>query len=348
MTNQSNLTRLRQLAQGPLDTLAVTQAVYGSPAALALSHIPRPIPDAGEVLIEVHAASVNARDWHIMRGEPRLARLLDSTVFGRRSPRLPTRGTDLAGIVQAVGPGVRQWQAGDKVFGEGIGTFAQHAVARTDQLAAIPSGTDFAGAAAVPLAATTASLCINAADPMPGNSILINGASGGVGTFAIQLAKSKGLHVTAVVSTRNLAQAETLGADRLIDYTTDSVSGDDTYDVVVDLVGNLTLRELRSLLRPHGALVLSGGGVSGRGRIIGPMKLLIGAQLYARFSGRRLFVPQAAPTTEVLEQLAALIAAGTVTPVIDRRFDLAHTADAVDYLEREHARAKVVITVTHP
>ena len=348
MTNQSSSTssRVDRPGQGPLDTLAVTQTVYGSPAALTLSHIPRPIPDDGEVLIEVHAASVNARDWHIMRGEPRLARLLDPTIFGRRGPRVPTRGTDLAGIVQAVGPGVEEWKAGDLVFGEGIGTFAQHAVARADQLAAIPSGTDFDVAAAVPLAATTASLCINAADPAPGSSILINGASGGVGTFAIQLAKSRGLHVTAVVSTRNVAQAEGLGADRVIDYRIDSVNG--TYDVVVDLVGNLTLRELRALLRPHGALVLSGGGVSGKGRTVGPMRLLIWAQLYARFSGLRLFVPQAAPNTEVLEQIAALIAAGKVTPVIDRRFDLEHAADAIDYLETEHARAKVVITVTHP
>jgi NADPH:quinone reductase-like Zn-dependent oxidoreductase len=300
------------------------------------------------VLIQVHAASVNARDWHIMRGEPRLARLLDPTIFGRRGPRVPTRGTDLAGIVRAVGAGVEQWKAGDLVFGEGIGTFANHAVARADRLAAIPSGTGFDAAAAVPLAATTASLCINAAEPTPGSSILINGASGGVGTFAIQLAKSKGLHVTAVVSTRNVAQAEGLGADRVIDYRTDPVIGDDTYDVVVDLVGNLTLRQLRSLLRPHGALVLSGGGVSGKGRTVGPMKLLIQAQLYARFSGLRLFVPQAAPNTEVLEQIAALIAAGKVTPVIDRRFDLEHAADAIDYLETEHARAKVIITVTHP
>ncbi|MCC6495899.1 MAG: NAD(P)-dependent alcohol dehydrogenase [Propionibacteriaceae bacterium] len=350
MTNQSSSTssRVDRPGQGPRDTLAVTQTVYGSPETLTLSRIPRPLPEAGEVLIEVHAASANARDWHIMRGEPRLARLLDPTIFGRRGPRVPTRGTDLAGIVQAAGPGVEHWKAGDPVFGEGIGTFAQHAVARADQLAAIPGGTDFADAAAVPLAATTAWLCINAADPTPGSSILINGASGGVGTFAIQLAKSRGLHVTAVVSTRKLAQAQSLGADRVIDYTAESVTGGATYDVVVDLVGNLTLRELRGLLRPHGALVLSGGGVSGKGRTVGPMKLLIWAQLYSRFSGMRLFVPQAAPNTEVLEQIAALIAAGKVTPIIERRFDLAHAADAIDYLETEHARAKVVITVMHP
>lgn len=343
-----SVNQVDQPAQDPRHTLAVTQSVYGPPSALALSRIPRPIPDAGEVLVEVRAASVNARDWHIMRGEPRLARLLDPTIFGRRGPRAATRGTDLAGIVQAVGPGVEAWQAGDRVFGEGVGTFAQHAVARADQLATIPRGTDFDAAAAVPLAATTALLCIGAADPAPGSSILINGASGGVGTFAIQFAKARGLHVTAVVSTRNVAQAEDLGADRVIDYTTDSVRGVDTFDVVVDLVGNLSLRELRRLLRPHGALVLSGGGVSGKGRTVGPMRLLIWAQLYSRLSGQRLFVPQAAPHTDVLEQIAALLAAGKVTPVIDRRFDLEHAAGAIDYLESEHARAKVVITVRHP
>ncbi len=350
MTSPSTSTpsRLPPVAGIPRHTLAVTQTVYGSPAALTVSHIPRPVPGAGEVLVEVHAASVNARDWHIMRGEPRLARLLDPTIFGRRGPRVPTRGTDLAGIVQGVGPGVDEWKVGDSVFGEGIGTFAQHAVARADQLAAIPAGIDFDVAAAVPLAATTASLCIDAADPTPGSSILINGASGGVGTFAIQLAKSRGLHVTAVVGTRNVAQAKDLGADRIIDYKSESVTGGDTYDVAVDLVGNLSLRELRSLLHPHGALVLSGGGVSGKGRTVGPMRLLIWAQLFSRFSGLRLFMPQATPNTELLEQLAALIATREVTPVIDRRFDLEHAADAIDYLESEHARAKVVITVTKP
>jgi NADPH:quinone reductase-like Zn-dependent oxidoreductase len=342
-----SVNQVHQASQAPDDTLAMTQTVYGSPSTLSLAHVPRPTPGAGEVLIEVHAASVNARDWHIMRGEPRLARLLDPTIFGRRGPRVATRGTDLAGIVLAVGAGVGEWKAGDRVFGEGVGAFARHAVARADQLAEVPTGIDFEHAAAVPLAATTASLCVNAADPTPGSTILINGASGGVGTFAIQLAKARGLHVTAVVSTRNAAQAEDLGADRVIDHTSHSVLDGATYDVVVDLVGNLTLRELRSLLRPHGALVLSGGGVSGKGRTVGSMKLLIWAQLYSRFSALRLFVPQATPHTPVLKQLAGLIAAGKVTPVIDRRFDLEHAADAIDYLETEHARAKVVLTITH-
>jgi len=349
MTDQPNASppRAHEAGQDPRDTLAVTQTVYGSPEALALSRRPRPIPEAGEVLIEVHATSANARDWHIMRGEPRVARLLDPTTFGRRGPRIPIRGTDLAGIVEAVGHGVERWKVGDRVFGEGTGTFAQHAVARADRLAAIPSGTNFEDAGAAPLAATTASLCVDAADPAQGSSILINGASGGVGTFAIQFAKAKGLHVTAVVSTRNLAQAERLGADRVIDYTTDAVIGEDTYDVVIDLVGNLRLRQLRRLLRPEGALVLSGGGVSGKGRFVGPLKLLIWAQLHSRFSGLRVYLPQAEPETDGLEHIAALMAAGKVTPVIDRRFDLEHAADAIEYLENEHARAKVVITVTH-
>lgn len=332
-----------QPAPDARDTTAVVQATYGSPAALSLARVPRPTPAPGEVLVEVHAASVNARDWHIMRGEPRLARLLDPATFGRRGPRVPTRGTDLAGVVVAVGEGAG-WQPGDRVFGEGTATFARHAVARADQLAAIPAGIGFEAAAAVPLAATTAALGVDAADPATGSSILINGASGGVGSFAIQLAKAKGLHVTAVVSSRNLAQARGLGADQVIDYTTDSVCGENRYDVVLDLVGNLSLRELRSLLNPGGALVLSGGGVSGRGRVVGPLKLLVWAQLYSRFSGLRLFVPRAVPDTEVLQHLAGLIEAGQVTAVIDRRFDLEHAPEAIEYLEREHARAKVVIT----
>lgn len=329
---------------GTRETLAVVQTVYGSPRALSLARVPRPVAGPGEVLVEVQAASVNARDWHIMRGEPRLARLLDPGTFGRRGPRTPTRGTDLAGIVVAVGEGVDHWAVGDRVFGEGTGTFARHAVARADQLAAIPAGTGFESAAAVPLAGTTAALCIDAAGPTAGDSILINGASGGVGTFAIQLARAKGLRVTAVVSSRNVAQARSLGADRVIDYTTESVRDKETYDVVLDLVGNLTLRELRSLLTPGGGLVLSGGGVPGSGRVVGPLKLLVWAQLHARLSGLRVHVPQAAPHTPALEHLAALLEAGTVTPVIDRRYDLAHTADALEYVEREHARAKVVIT----
>lgn len=326
-------------------TRAVVQHRYGSPDTLTLSRVPTPIPGPDEVLVRIRAASINARDWHEMRGEPRLARLLARDTFGLRGPRLATRGTDLAGIVEAVGASVTCWQPGDAVFGEGAGTFAEHAVAPGDQLAAIPNGVTFEQAAALPLAATAAHMCVSAADPEPGSSILINGASGGVGTFAIQIAKSKQMHVTAVVSARNTELARRLGADQTIDYTEhDFTHEHGQYHVVLDLVGNRRLRELRKAVLPDGALVLSGGGVSGKGRVIGPMRLLIWGQISGRLSGLRVLTPQAKPNTPVLEHVAQLVAAGQVTPVIDRRFSLEETAEAIRYLETQHASAKVVIS----
>jgi NADPH:quinone reductase-like Zn-dependent oxidoreductase len=326
-------------------TRAVVQHRYGSPDTLTVSSVPKPIPGPDEVLVRIRAASINARDWHEMRGEPRVARLLARDTFGLRGPRRATRGTDLAGIVESVGAGVTRWQPGDAVFGEGAGTLAEHAVAMADQLAAIPNGVTFEQAAALPLAATTAHLCVGAADPAPGTSILINGASGGVGTFAIQVAKSKQMHVTAVVSPRNSELAQRLGADQVIDYTRHDFTHDRAqYDVVLDLVGNRRLRELSRVVLPTGALVLSGGGVSGKGRVIGAMQLLIWAQLSARFSGLRILTPQAKPTTFLLQQVAELVDTGQITPVIDRRFSLEETADAIRYLETQHASAKVVIS----
>lgn len=344
-TETSPAATARRDAVGQDTTLAVVQEQYGSPDSLTLKRIPKPAPGAGEVLVQVHAASVNARDWHIMRGEPRLARLLDPTKFGPRGPRASVRGTDVAGIVEAVGEGVTRWKPGDRVFGEGTGTFAEHALARDNQLAAIPAGLAFDLAAALPLAATTAALCINAADPAPGSTMLIIGASGGVGTFAIQLAKARQLDVTAVVSTRNQELATTLGADRVIDYTSDRLANNNQYDIVVDLVGSRRLRELRTLVRPDGALVLSGGGVSGHGRILGPLKLIIWAQLSSRLTGLRILLPQAAPDADQLRRIADQVAAGELTPVIDRRFPLQEAPDAIRYLETEHARAKVVINL---
>lgn len=232
----------------------------------------------------MHAASINARDRHVMRGQPRLARLLDRRSFGVRGPRDAVRGTDLAGTVEAVGEG--RWRVGDHVFGEGTATLADHAVAPADQLAPLPTGMGFEEAAALPLAATTALLCLDAADPAPGDSVLLNGASGGVGTFAIQLAQSMGVHVTAVVSPRNKVLADSLGADRVIDYTTDDFTRDGSvYDVVVDLVGNRGLSDLRRAVRPGGALVLSGGGSAGQGRLVGPSGCSSGVRCMATSAG---------------------------------------------------------------
>ena len=323
----------------------VIQSRYGGPEVLRLAERPRPCPTEGEVLVRVHAASVNARDWHVMRGEPRLARLLDRSLFGARRPRVQARGTDLAGIVEAVGNGVTAWQPGDAVFGEGVGTFADYAVASADQLAAVPAGTSFQEAATLPLAATTALLCLDKARLKSGSSVLVNGASGGVGTFAIQVAKTRGLHVTAVVSTRNVALARSTGADAVIDYTTtDFARTGHAYDAVVDLVGNRRLRDLRRSVRPGGSLVLSGGGTPGNGRFIGPLRLLIEAQVVSRFQPFEITVPQAMPDSRTLAHTADLVGAGNLRPLIDRTFPLQDAAAAIRYVETEHPRGKVILT----
>jgi NADPH:quinone reductase-like Zn-dependent oxidoreductase len=297
-------------------------------------------------LVRVHAASVNARDWHVMRGEPRVARLMDRTLFGRRGPRVPVRGTDFAGVVEATGPGVTRWRCGDAVFGEGVGTFADYAVASADQVASVPPGMAFEEAAALPLAAATALMCLDETGLEAGGTILVNGASGGVGTFAVQTAKAMGVHVTAVVSTRNIDLVESLGADEVIDYqTTDFTRTGRRWDAVVDLVGNHRLRDLRRVVRSGGRLVLSGGGNSGEGRILGPMRLLVGAMALAQFQPFEVRAPESVPTMDLLEQVAGMVAAGQFRPVVERTFLLDQTAAAVRHVEIEHTRGKVVITV---
>jgi NADPH:quinone reductase-like Zn-dependent oxidoreductase len=334
------------VSSNPKGGRVVTQARYGGPEVLRLTRQPRPHPGEGEVVVRVQAASVNARDWHVMRGEPRVARLMDRTMFAARRPRIATRGTDLAGVVEAVGDGVTAWQPGDAVFGEGIATFADYAVAFADQLAPVPAGASFEEAATLPLAATTALLCLDEASLEPGGSVLINGASGGVGTFAVQVAKTRGLHVTAVVSTRNIALVDSLGADAVIDYTTtDFTRTGDSYDAVVDLVGNRRLQDLRRSVRPGGSLVLSGGGTPGNGRFVGPLRLLIGAMAVARFQPFEVTVPQSLPDARTLAHIADLVVSGSLRPLIDRTFPLEDAAVAVRYVETEHPRGKVVLTI---
>ena len=331
----------------PRTSRAVTQTRYGGPEVLRLLDQPPPAPGAGEVLVRVHAASVNARDWHVMRGEPRLARLMDRTVFARRGPRVPVRGTDLAGVVATIGAGVTRWAPGDAVYGEGVGTFADYAVAAATQLAALPDGMRFEDAAALPLAATTALLCLDETGLREGATVLINGASGGVGTMAVQAAKARGFDVSAVVSTRNVAMVESLGADTVIDYTTtDFTRTGRTWDAVVDLVGNHRLRDLRRTVRPGGQLVLSGGGNSGEGRVLGPLKLLAGATALARFQPFQVRAPQAVPSTEMLERVARMVAGGRLRPVVDTTFALPDVPAAVRYMETAHTRGKVVITTS--
>lgn len=325
----------------------VSQARYGGPEVLDLTRRPVPAPTAGQVRVRVHAASLNARDWHLMRGEPRVARLLDRRVFGRHAPRELVRGTDLAGVIDAVGDGVTAWRVGDAVFGEGTGTFADYALASQDQLAPLPTDVSFPEAASLPLAASTALLCLDETGPVPGGTVLINGASGGVGSFAVQIAKAHGQHVTAVVSTRNADLATSLGADEVIDYTSrDFTQVGRTYDAVVDLVGNRALRELRRTVRPGGRLVLSGGGVPGQGRVVGPMRLLMGTMAVARFQPFEVRVPQSVPDSVALRRVAKMVEVGAVRPVVDRAFALEDVPAAIRYMEEAHARAKVIVTVS--
>jgi NADPH:quinone reductase-like Zn-dependent oxidoreductase len=231
-------------------------------------------------------------------------------------------------------------------FGEGVGTFAERAIASAEQVAAVPAGATFEQAAALPLAAATALLCLDETGLKAGGRVLINGASGGVGTFAVQAAKATGLHVAAVVSTRNVELVESLGADEAIDYTGTSFTRTGrTWDAVVDLVGNHPLRDLRHTVRAGGRLVLSGGGNSGEGRIFGPVKLLVGATALARLQPFEVRTPKSTPTTEMLERVSNMVSAGRLLPVVDRIFSLEHAPAAIRRVETEHARGKVVITV---
>ncbi|ADB32225.1 Alcohol dehydrogenase zinc-binding domain protein [Kribbella flavida DSM 17836] len=327
---------------------AVVQERYGSAEMLAVREIGKPVPADGEVLVAVRAAAVNARDWHVMRGDPYIARVMDPGTFGRRGPKALVGGTDFAGVVEAVGPGVRGWEPGDEVFGEAGGAFAEYVCAPQTVLARKPTNLSFEQAAALPLAGNTALMGLrDAADVTAGTRLLINGASGGVGTFAVQLGKAYGAVVTGVCSTKNVELVRSLGADQVVDYTsTDFTQAGPQYDVVLDLVGNHSLTALRRVLVPGGTLVLSGGGVSRGGSLIGPVGLVIRGMLLSKVVRRhRVAVLTAVPSSANLAELATLAESGKVAPVIDRGYPLAETAEAIRYLEVEHARAKVVLTV---
>lgn len=326
---------------------AITQQRYGSPDLLELSEVEKPTPKPDEVLVRVRAAALNARDWHLMRGDPLLARLAG---LGVRAPRTKIRGSDFAGVVEAVGAGVARFRPGDEVFGdlrEDDGAFAEYLCAPEKLTELKPSGITFEQAAAAPLAGCTALSGVrDVAELRPGQRILINGASGGVGTFAIQIAKSLGAKVTAVCSTRNVDLVRSLGADSVVDYTREDFTKAGRHEVVFDLVGNRSLSDLRRAVVPGGIVILSGGGVSGNGKttLAGPISLIARGAAVARFSGDRIRPLKVAPGKH-LAALRGLIEAGQVTPVIDRTYPLKEVPEAIRYLEAEHARAKVVITV---
>ncbi|NUT52303.1 MAG: NAD(P)-dependent alcohol dehydrogenase [Saccharothrix sp.] len=329
---------------------AIVQDRYGSSDLLRLEEVDTPTPGDDEVLVRVRAAAVNAADWHIMRGDPRLARLAMPAAFGWSGPKRKIRGRDVAGVVEAVGARVTRWRPGDEVFadlGFADGAFAEYVCAPADLVARKPAGLTFEQAAAIPTAGNTALIGVRDLGRVgEGQRVLVNGASGGVGTFAVQLAKSRGAEVTAVCRTRNVELLRSIGADHVVDYSTeDFAAGGRRYDVVFDLVGNRKLADLRRVLAPEGTLVLSGGGVSDGGSLVGPMGLGVAATLVGRFVRQRLVQLNVAPNRENLEELARLAEAGEVVPVIDRTYPLTEAPEAVRYLELEHARAKVVVTV---
>ncbi len=322
---------------------AMTYRAYGAPDMLQPTTVARPVPEAGEVLVQIHAASLNQADLYLLRGKPWIARL-SSGLF---RPKRSTLGADIAGRVVAVGRGVTQFQPGDAVYGDlaacGFGGFAEYVCAPEEALAPKPAGLSFAQAATVPMAAVTALQGLRATGPVEaGARVLVHGASGGVGTFAVQLAKSMGAHVTAVCSARHVEQARSLGAEHVIDYTREDFTRDGRrYDLILVVNGRRSLAEYRRALSPRGRLVVAGGDVGTimQATLFGPAVSL------ARGVTVRGLV--ARPSREDLMFVGALLDSGVVVPVIDRCYPLGELPEAMRYLGSGHARGKVVITVEH-
>lgn len=323
---------------------AVVRRCYGPPDVLALEEIEKPVATGGRVLVKVHAASINPADWHFVRGEPYLIRM----DFGFGAPKNPRVGIDFAGTVESVGEGVTRFKPGDEVFGGGNGALAEYlTIAEDGNLALIPAGIGFEQAAAVNVAGLTALQTLrDRAAVGPGQKVLVNGASGGVGTFAVQLAKYLGAEVTGVSSTRNLALVRSLGADHVIDYTReDFTRGTRRYDVIMDNVANRGVLEMRRVLEPRGKLIIIGGGGPDAGPWIGAFKAAIKALFVSWFVDQDLAMFISHHSSEDLATLAGLMRDGRIRPVIDRTYPLAEAAEAMRYLETGRARGKVVIVV---
>ncbi|HYP08827.1 MAG TPA: NAD(P)-dependent alcohol dehydrogenase [Bryobacteraceae bacterium] len=314
---------------------------YGSPDVVELRELDRPVAGDGEVLVRVRAASVNALDWRVTTGRPYFVRMME----GLPKPKNPRLGVDLAGQIEAVGRNVTRFQPGDEVFGAQRGAFAEYVCAPEEALALKPANLTFEQAAAVPVAGLTALQGLrDKGRVQPGHNVLINGASGGVGTFAVQIAKSLGANVTAVCSSRNVAMVRSLGADQVIDYRQeDFTRSGQRYDLIFDVAGNRSLSACRRVMSARGTYVAVGGP---DGRWIGPAAPLLKALLLSRFVSQNLVPFVSALSQADLVVLKELIEANQVTPVIERCYPLSEVAEAIRYLETGHARAKVVITLS--
>jgi NADPH:quinone reductase-like Zn-dependent oxidoreductase len=318
---------------------AILHQRYGRPDVLELRDVDKPTIGDEQVLVRVHASSVNPVEWYGVSG-PYFARIGN----GMRRPKDQTVGADLAGTVEAVGRDVTQLQPGDEVFGVSGASWAEYTIAREDRLAKKPSNLSFEEAAAVPVAAVTALQALrDKGQVQPGQKVLVNGASGGVGTFAVQLAKLFGAEVTAVCSTGNVEQARSLGADRVVDYTKeDFTTLGVEHDLMLDIAGSRSFLDFRKVLTPEATVVLIGGRMTYRG--LGPLPHLGATILKSRFRSQTVTFFVAKVTTEDLTYLAALLEAGTLKSVIDRKYELSEAPVALAYLGEGHAKAKVVIT----
>ena len=321
---------------------AIVQDTYGSADVLQLRDIGKPEIAVDEVLVRVHAAGVDRGVWHLMTG---LAYPIRLAGYGLRAPKTPVPGTNMAGVVEAAGHDVTRFQPGDEVFGIGKGAFAEYARAPENKLAVKPGNLTFAQAAAVPVSGLTALQGLrDHGRVQPGQTVLITGASGGVGTFAVQLATAFGLQVTGVCSTVKADLVRSLGAGHVIDYTReDFADGKQRHDVILDIGGNPSLSRLRRALAPEGTLVIAGGETGGRW--LGGTDRQLRALLLSRFVSQKLTTFICRENHEDLIVLKELIEAGKITPVIDRTYPLSEAPEAIRYLEQGHARGKVVITV---
>jgi NADPH:quinone reductase-like Zn-dependent oxidoreductase len=332
---------------GPRMKAAYTR--YGPPDVVEVNGLDKPVPRDNEVLIKVRAASVNPLDWKTMTGGPYIVRIL----LGLRKPKIKQLGVDVAGQVEAVGRNVTQFKPGDAVFGTCRGAFAEYACTcqsaklMKSALVMKPDNVTFEQAAAAPVAALTALQGLRDKGRIqPGQKVLINGAAGGVGTFAVQIAKSFGTDVTGVCSTRNVDMVRSIGADRVIDYTQeDFTKGEQRYDLLFDNVGNHSLSACRRVLNPKGILIMV--GAPNDVRVIDLLARLIGALVLSPFVSQKLITFIARSNEEDLTIVGELMATGKVTPVIDRRYSLSEIPEALRYLEEGHARGKVAITLEH-
>ncbi len=312
---------------------------YGSADVLQLESIQKPAPADNEVLVKIKAAAVNPLDWHYMRGEPYIMRL--GTGLG--APDETRLGVDFAGTVEAVGKSVKQFKPGDDVFGGRTGAFAEYVTITEDRALALkPANVSFEQAASVPIAAITALQALRDKGQLkPGQKVLINGASGGVGTFAVQIAKAIGAEVTGVCSERNAEMVRSIGADHVIDYKQENYTENGQhYDLIIDMVGNHSLSDNRKVLAPEGVFVIIGGA---KGNWLGPLMGPIKASIYSPFVSQDFSLLLAQMRKDDLKTLADLMETGQVVPVIDRRYSLSEVPAAIRYSEEGHARGKIII-----